>query len=125
MVTGVATKDTLGGRLRRLLSFASPYRGQMAATFGVILVGAILTLVFPLGIQYLLDTALRSKDAALLNLLGVGLLALFVFRGILVYVSGYVLGLVGERIVLDLRQRLYSHLQALDFLTFTNQRIGD
>lgn len=119
------TRDTLGGRLSRLLSFASPYRAQMAVTFSVILVGAILTLLFPLGIQYLLDTALHSKDAGLLNLLGLGLLVLFIFRGILVYVGGYVLGLVGERIVLDLRQRLYAHLQALDFLTFTNQRIGD
>jgi subfamily B ATP-binding cassette protein MsbA len=117
--------DSLWRRLARLLSFAAPYRVRIGASLLVILVGAILSLVFPLGIQALLDTALQKRDAGLLHLLGVGLLLLFVFRGAVVYFGGYVLGLVGERIVLDLRTRLYGHLHSLDFLTFTNQRIGD
>jgi len=57
--------------------------------------------------------------------LALGLLALFVTRAALLFAGSFLLKCTGERIVSDLRVRLYAHLHTLGFKYFAGQRVGD
>ncbi|RME98186.1 MAG: ABC transporter ATP-binding protein [Alphaproteobacteria bacterium] len=111
--------------LRRIFSFAVPYRGRLCLALLLTLVGASITLVLPLGIRTLLDDALANGDRDLLHLLGAGLLILFVLRAIVGFFGTYVMQITSERMVIDLRQRLYRHYQCLDLGFFHQRRVGD
>ncbi|HEX8145571.1 MAG TPA: ABC transporter ATP-binding protein [Pyrinomonadaceae bacterium] len=118
-------EGTFWKKLRRVLALSLPYRGRIAASILIALASAAASLALPLGLRELLDTVLRRADQALLNRLAFGLLLLLIVRGALSFCGGYLLRVTGERIVADLRLRIYTHLHGLGLSFFTNQRVGD
>lgn len=62
--------------LRRVLGYARPYAGRIALLFVGIVTTIGLGLLTPLILRDLIDTALPQKDAARLNLLAAGLVAI-------------------------------------------------
>jgi len=83
------------------------------------------SLAVPLGLRELLDTILYRTDRRLLDQLALGLVALLIIRGALGFIGGYLLRVTGERIVADLRLRIYTHLHVLGLDFFSDQRVGD
>lgn len=125
--TSAQTQDfgRIWSTIRNILSLARPYRLSFAVGFLLFLISTGLTLVLPLGIKLLLDTALAQQDARMLHLLTLGLLTLFVVRFGVAYVGSYLLLIVGEKVSIDLRTRLFDHLQTLDIAFFRRRRVGD
>jgi ATP-binding cassette, subfamily B, bacterial MsbA len=109
----------------RILRLARPYRGMLAAGFVLFLLANVISLSLPLGIRVLLDTALARGDARLLHLLTLGLVALFLARFAVAYGGSFCLLIAGERVAIDLRSRLFEHLQSLDLQFFRDNRVGD
>ena len=120
-----AQQPRLWRQLRRILAYARPQRLPILIGLLVFMAANGLSLVLPLGIRTLLDTALQRSEPSLLHMLALGLLGLFLVRFALGYVGAYLLMLAGERMVLDLRKHLYRHLHSLDLRFFHDQRIGD
>ncbi|MDT5268265.1 MAG: ATP-binding cassette, subfamily bacterial MsbA [Acidobacteriota bacterium] len=118
-------KSTFWKKLRRVLALSLPYRRRVVVSIFIALASVAASLALPLGLRELLDTVLHRADRRLLNLLAFGLLSLLVVRGALSFFGGYLLRITGERIVADLRLRIYTHLHGLGLSFFTNQRIGD
>jgi subfamily B ATP-binding cassette protein MsbA len=112
-------------QLKRILQFAKPHWPALCGGFALFLLATTVGLVLPLGIKALLDTAIGEKNGALLNQLAVGLLGLFLLQFIFSFLGSYIMMLIGERIVIGLRSRLYEHLLHLDVKFFHNQRVGD
>lgn len=112
-------------QLKRILHFARPYAVGLSGGFLLFFLATAVGLVLPLGIKALLDTAIGQRNADLLNQLAIGLLALFIFRFVLSFFGSYIMMLIGEKIVIGLRSRLYNHLLHLDVKFFHNQRVGD
>lgn len=115
----------MSSALRRLLALARPYRLRLAAAIFLTLVQAGIWLAVPLGLKGLLDAVFQDTNGAQLNTIALGLVALFVAQSALGFVGGYLLEWSGERVVTDLRQRLYGHLVGLDLGFFSAQRTGD
>jgi subfamily B ATP-binding cassette protein MsbA len=90
-----------------------------------LLVTTAIGLAFPYVIQMLIDGVLRQGDLSLLNRIAGGLLILFVIRFVFGYLEQYLLSFVGERVVLDLRTRLYEHLHRLSLSFFNERRTGE
>ena len=114
-------RQTLG----RILGFARPYRGRLASALALTLLGAAVWLTVPLGLRALLDAVFEEGNGGLLDGLALGLLGLFVVQFGLSFGGSYLLEWTGERVVADLRQRLYTHLHRLGLGFFSNQRTGD
>ncbi|HEV7508152.1 MAG TPA: ABC transporter ATP-binding protein [Thermoanaerobaculia bacterium] len=110
---------------RRILELARPYRRTLACGFVLHLLAAVVSLSLPLGVRSLLDTALAHKNEPLLHALTLLLLGLFLLRFGLAYVGSIYLMITGERVVVDLRIRLFEHLQKLDVQFFRDSWIGD
>ena len=111
--------------LRRLFTYLRPYRGQMFVAVLALIGGAAVGLVFPWLMQNLVDTVLASGDVDELNRITLILIATFILRSIFYYIQNYTLAYAGERIVVDLRLAVYTHLQALSLRFFSDRRVGE
>ena len=111
--------------LRRLLGLAAPYRWLLIGGGVFLLIGSLLGLVLPWLVRGIIDGALTNGDDALLRRTIVALLITFVVQAIVGIGQGYLLSYAGERLVADLRRRLYAHLQALSVGFFDGRRTGE
>jgi subfamily B ATP-binding cassette protein MsbA len=75
-------------------------------------------------IQLHLGDLLLKKDMEMLMLLPIAIILLFSLKGIFNYGQAYLMNYVGLRIVADLREKLYNHLQILPLSFFTKTPTG-
>ena len=120
-----APPRSLAKTLGRILEFARPYRARLAAAIVLTLLGTAVGLVVPLGLQRLLDSVFEAANGPLLNTLALALLGLFALQAVLGFGGTYLMDWTGERVVTDLRQRLYGHLHRLGLRFFADQRTGE
>ena len=121
-----AKRPKLGGRI---VSAFKPYWVKVSVVGALILVTAGLGVVNPILIQVVFDSALfPASGAPNLNLLWIvaGVMAgITVLTGGLGIVQTYLTNQVGQRVMRDLRDRLYEHLQTLSLSFFTDTRTGE
>ena len=121
-----AAKQGLG---RRIVSAFAPYWFKVSVVGVLILVTAGLGVVNPVLIRVVFDSALFPPSGAPdLNLLWiiVGVMAaITVATGGLGIVQTFYTNQVGQRVMRDLRDRLYQHLQTLSISFFTDTRTGE
>jgi subfamily B ATP-binding cassette protein MsbA len=75
-------------------------------------------------IQLHLDGLLLKKDMEMLLILPIAIILLFLFKGFFEYGQAYLMNFVGLRIVADIREQLYNHLQTLSLSFFTKTPTG-
>ena len=110
---------------RRMFGYLKPYWKHMLGAFLALLVSSALSLVFPAVIQQVVDSVLVNQNMELLDQITLILLGVFIIRSISTFFETYLVNLVGERVVLDLRLELYSHLQQLSLGFFAKRRVGE
>lgn len=110
---------------RRLLSYIRPYRVRLVLAAIALIITTSTSLVFPYVIQNLIDSVLQTKDHALLNRIALGLVLIFILRFFSAYIENFMLEYVGERVVIDIRNDLYTHLHQLSVRFFANRRSGE
>src|SRR4051812_38040231 len=69
--------------LRRVGSYAGPYRGRIVAVLLLVLAGTAVSLAPPLIMRDLIDRALPGRDAGRLNLLALAMVAVPLANGLL------------------------------------------
>jgi ATP-binding cassette subfamily B protein len=117
--------------LLRLWRFTGPYRGQLAAGFGLTLAATAATLVPPYLTIPLMDEVLipfqngQTIDASYVILLLSGLLGSGLLAWLLGWARTWLLALVSERIAADLRTTAFDHLLGLSLDYFGAKRTGD
>ncbi|MCZ6892397.1 MAG: ABC transporter ATP-binding protein [Chloroflexi bacterium] len=117
------------GLVRRIVRTFRPYSSKVTAVGLLIVVTAGLGVVNPLLIRVVFDSALfpssGTPDLGLLWLLAGIMATITVFTGSLGVVQTYITNHVGQRVMRDLRDRLYRHLQSLSLGFFTDTRTGE
>jgi ATP-binding cassette, subfamily B, bacterial len=118
------------GLLRRVAGLFRPYRGRVALVFVLIVVTSVLGVVNPLLTKAVFDRALfpPGQDGPNYTLL-YELIAVMVAVPILAagigVIQTYLTTVVGQRVMQDLRNRLYDHLQSMSLRFFTATRTGE
>ncbi|MDZ7805776.1 MAG: ABC transporter transmembrane domain-containing protein [Gracilimonas sp.] len=111
--------------LKQIFALSKPYRLRFyTATVAAILASAVW-LTVPLGLRELLDAVFETGNNELLNWLAIGLFGLFVLQAAFSFFGNYHLEWVGERVVTDLRKKVYEHLHRLGFKFFAERRLGE
>ena len=110
---------------RRLLRYLRPYiwphfAGAMAC---MILFGATSG-AMPFLVRFIFDDIFTEKNAAVLQVLPLVIVAVFIFRGLCGFGSGYLSEYVSTRVVNDLRNDLNGHIQDLSLGFFTQNATG-
>lgn len=111
--------------LRRVVAIFRPYRTQVLFVVLAILVSSGIGLVNPLLLKLIIDDAIPNGDLGRLNLY-VGLMILTpILGGVIGVGQTWLSNLVGQRVMRDLRNSLYRHLQGMSLRFFTNTRTGE
>jgi len=110
---------------RRVARLFRPYRGRLAAVLALIALSAGLGMVSPFLLRDILDEAIPEKDRDLLLMLVGGMIAISVATGVLGVAQTWLSNVVGQRVMHDLRAKVYRHLQRLSLAFFTRTRTGE
>jgi ATP-binding cassette subfamily B protein len=113
---------------RRVIPLFRPYRLQVVWVVGLIVVTSTIGIVNPLLIQAVFNKALFVPGGPKLDLLYV-LVAIMaavpIVNGAIGILQVYETTKVGQQVMRDLRDRLYSHLETLSLAFFTNTKTGE
>ncbi|MEA3485286.1 MAG: ABC transporter ATP-binding protein, partial [Candidatus Aerophobetes bacterium] len=112
---------------RRLLKYFKPYWGYLTLGVVCITITTLATLAVPwiVGKNLIDSVILEGKNLALLNLIAIGLLILFIIKGLLSYGQTYLMSTVIYKVVAELRNRAYEHLQRLSLSFYKKKRTGE
>jgi len=109
---------------RRLLSYARPHwRIFMLGVLGMIMYAAVSPLIAWF-IKRFLNAAYLAKNTDVLKFVPLGLIGLFVFRGIGDYLSNYFPGLVGRRMIASMRAELFGRYLMLPTSWYERESSG-
>ena len=109
---------------RRLLTWVQPHWRIFAlAVFGMVATAATEPL-FPALMKHLLDNGFSAQNENEALLMPLAMIAIFVFRGIATYITGYAMAWVASRVVLDLRRAMFDRLLTLPTRFYDDQSTG-
>ncbi len=110
--------------MRRLLGYLRPYRGEVAAAIGVVLLDALVGLAGPYLTKQAIDHGIRHRNLQFLNEMAAVYLSVLVVGFGLGYLHYQIMQRVGQRIMMDLRLQLFAHLQRLPLAYYDKNPIG-
>ncbi len=109
---------------RRLLEMVKPYWMKLALAMLCMVFVSLLTAAQAFLVQPALDDVFLKKDKMMLFLLPIAIILLFLLKGVFDYGQAYLMNYVGLKIVADMREKLYNHLQNLSLSFFTKTPTG-
>lgn len=110
--------------VRRLSVYVRPYLWLVAAALGCLMLDGLLQLVGPLMTQRVIDVALPAHD------IGLVWRSAMLFAGSLIvaftcqYGETMLTGLLGQRVMRDLRRDIFGHVQRLPVVFFDRNPVG-
>jgi subfamily B ATP-binding cassette protein MsbA len=122
------------GEARRLLGYTRPYRVQLGLAIVSTLIGSLMGLAFPRVVGQLVDAVFAplgtqatgaSGDTSGLDHAVVLLIGVAVLQALFTALQTYLLAVVGEGVVADVRRAVYSHLLGLPVRFFESRKTGE
>src|SRR5512136_612398 len=117
------TKESIA-LYRRLLLLVKPYWKKLVVAMVCMIFVSLLTAGEALLVKNVVDDVFITKDTKLLLLIPIAVILLFLIKGILDYGQAYLMNFAGLRVVADIREKLYNHLQDLSLSFFTKTPTG-
>ncbi len=108
----------------RFIDLIRPYRGLLAGAIIVQILFSLLGLATPWMLKIAIDKILPAADYNLFYLLCAAIAIIYAFRCIIRYISGYLGTYTIMRVLLDVRSRLFRHLQSLSLRFYDEYRTG-
>ncbi len=118
----MATRDT--HKFKELYRFVKPYRSLLGVAVIFHVICTCLGLLMPLVLKIIIDKALGGTDLSLLYVLLGGVLLLYWVRAFFFYACNYLTYYPIHRMLLDLRVKLFKHLQSLSLRFYQEYRTG-
>lgn len=120
-----ALSKSLDSRImRRLLSFFKPYyKYIIIATILTITISALAALR-PRLTAIAIDDKIMVKDFSGLQIIILIMLATLIFQGLIQYGMTYLTSWIGQKIIYDLRKKIFNHILTLDLKFFDRNPIG-
>jgi len=111
-------------RIAELARLTKPYKTRTALSIVSLLAATATALAPPLLAKYAVDEAIGKQDLGLLWWIVGAFLVVGLLNWAMSYVQTYLTGWVGERILADLRNALFRHLQRLSLGFYERTRAG-
>src|SRR5206468_3357308 len=128
MQRGAEVEDWSWRRTRRRLAtlarLTAPYRRRTTLSIFSLLLATATALAPPFLSKYAIDDGIRRHDLGALWVIVIAFLLAGLANWGMSYVQTYLTGWVGERILADLRMKLFGHLQRLSLGFFERNRAG-
>jgi ATP-binding cassette subfamily B protein len=123
-------RDAIAGKslnrrtIRRVFSYARPYRLAITAFLIVIVIQALLGLAPALLFRQIIDNAIPEGNRGLLHVLAAVIIAAAVFSSAMSFFERLYSSRIGEGLIFDLRVKLFDHVSAMPIGFFTRTQTG-
>lgn len=109
---------------KRLILFIKPYWKALGLAIVCIVMSAAANLYVPWIIRDMIDKVLMEKDMLLLNVIAVGIIVVFLVRGVFFYGQSYLVSYIAQRVIIDIREKLYVQFQKLQLAYYEKKQTG-
>ncbi|MEK3934657.1 ABC transporter ATP-binding protein [Sporosarcina sp. FSL W7-1349] len=110
--------------LKQFFSYYKPHRRLFIIDFSSAVFVALLELVFPVAVQWFIDSLLPSGDWGRITTVSVLLLFIYILSTFLQFIVNYLGHKLGINIETDMRRELFEHVQRQSFRFFDNTKTG-
>ena len=112
------------GTVRRILTYAKPYRLWLSLFLIVTILDALITVVNPLLLRAIIDKGILGHDLAIVIGIASAVAAVAVFDAFLGFAIRWYSSRIGEGLIYDLRTEVFSHVQQQPIAFFTRAQTG-
>ena len=113
------------GLLLRILSYLKPYRLQFVLVFLAILLSATVGLLPSIITGRIVDEALVGRNMKLLITLLLAAFGTLAVSQVIGVLESYINAWISQRIIFDMKNQMYDHLQHMPHAFFTSEKQGD
>ena len=110
--------------MRRLLEYLRPHKWFVVGALVALIGDAVTQLAPPYLVKIAIDQYIAQGDLAGINQIGLAYLAVLVASFSLEYGQTYMMQMIGQRIMFDMRMQIYAHLQRLDLAFYDRNPVG-
>ena len=110
--------------MRRLLGYLRPHRGYVGGALLALIGDAVFQLAPPYLVKVAIDQYIARGDLVGLNGIAALYIVILVASFSLEYAQTYMMQMIGQRIMYDMRMQVYSHLQRLDLAFYDRNPVG-
>lgn len=117
--------------IKRYLQFVNPYKYRIFATIIVGIIKFGIPMLIPLLIKYAIDGVINNhalttdeKVHHLTIAIGIALFIFVIVRPPIEFIRQYLAQWTSNKILYDIRKKLYNHLQALSARFYANNQVG-
>src|SRR5215467_7224629 len=111
--------------LASLLPYVRRYRGRAAAALCALVVAALATLAVPIAVRRMIDFGFSGEGLRLIDSYFSVMIAVAAVLALASAARYYLVTTLGERIVADLRDEVFSHITALPIAFFDQAKTGE
>ncbi len=110
--------------LSKILPLIRPYRYLLIGSLVTLVCFNMIGLVLPWMLKIAIDRVIPNADYLLFIVLCFVMIIIYLCRGLLRYVAAYLTDYAGIRAIVDMRQKLFKHLQSLSLRFYEEYRTG-
>ena len=110
--------------VRRIMTFAVPYRSKLVVFIALSVVGAFLAVATPVLAGRVVDVIVARGEVGAIVRLAVLIAAVAVADALVSLVTRWFSARIGEGVILDLRTAVFDHVQKMPIAFFTRTRTG-
>lgn len=111
--------------MKRLIKYLKRYRCYFIIAILAMAISITLDMFNPHLLKLIVDRIIIGKQLVLLNKVLLAILGITISRAILGYIKEFLFDCGGQKVVTDLRQDLFDHLQTLSFSYFDGVNTGE
>lgn len=117
--------------IKQYMKFVKPYIWQIVMTVFIGIFKFAIPLLIPLILKYVLDSIIdgdmsqADKLSELFWLMGISFVVFLVLRPPIEYIRQYLAQLVSTKILYDIRDKLFEHIQRLSLKYYSNTKTGE
>ena len=112
------------GTLKRIFTYAIPYKSTFALFLFCLIADAILTVATPLLLRELIDQGVIPKDRTVVTTMAVAVAVLAILTAVINIVVRWISAKIGEGLIYDLRSQVFRHVQEQSIAFFTRTQTG-
>jgi ATP-binding cassette subfamily B protein len=112
------------GTIRRIGTFAKPYKRQIVFFLVTVVLDAVLVIASPLLLRRLIDKGVIPHDGPLVTRLAIMVGLLAVADSLMSIIGRWFSSRIGEGLIYDLRSLVFSHVQRQSIAFFTRAQTG-
>jgi ATP-binding cassette subfamily B protein len=120
----VKTQKLKAGTVKRIFTFAKPYRLSIWIFLLTVVIDAALIVATPLLLRQLIDEGVIPKDGALVTRLAIFVGLLAIADAAMSMLGRYFSSRIGEGLIYDLRSLVFGHVQRQSIAFFTRTQTG-